>query len=199
MGVIMDCSIDLTGSVIAQTSMFRRGQLLSWEWGDTGIGPNCRAAGMTPLGAIVTAADEPDLKKRIGLKVAGGVNFLLDPVKALAEGKEFRVVQDGSIPRVLNAHKVGKTLPGAVYIGRPSEFGNPFSIGKDGTRDEVLNKYLTWLHESPDFVKNVRIKLAGKDLICWCDPASCHGHILRDIALGGEVPEPQSLRQEYLL
>jgi len=25
-----------------------------------------------------------------------------------------------------------------TYIGRPSKWGNPFEIGKDGTRDEVI-------------------------------------------------------------
>lgn len=29
-----------------------------------------------------------------------------------------------------------------VYIGRPSKFGNPFSIGKDGDRIEVCQKHL---------------------------------------------------------
>ncbi len=28
-----------------------------------------------------------------------------------------------------------------VFIGRPSKWGNPFIIGKDGTREEVLEKY----------------------------------------------------------
>jgi Domain of unknown function (DUF4326) len=32
-----------------------------------------------------------------------------------------------------------------VYIGRPSILGNPFKIGKDGTREEVGQKYRVWL------------------------------------------------------
>jgi len=28
-----------------------------------------------------------------------------------------------------------------VYIGRPSKWGNPFVIGKDGTRKEVVAQY----------------------------------------------------------
>ena len=28
-----------------------------------------------------------------------------------------------------------------VYIGRPSKWGNPFEIGKDGTREEVIEKF----------------------------------------------------------
>jgi len=30
---------------------------------------------------------------------------------------------------------------GAVFIGRPSPFGNPFVIGKSDTRAEVVEKY----------------------------------------------------------
>ena len=32
-----------------------------------------------------------------------------------------------------------------VYIGRGSKWGNPFVIGKDGTREEVINKYEEYL------------------------------------------------------
>ncbi len=94
------------------------------------------------------------------------------------------------MPEVLNAHVVGKTRASAVYIGRPTPYGNPFSIGKDGDRDMVLAKYIDWLHAHPDFVEKVRRELAGKDLICWCAPRACHGHILRDLAMGGPLPAP---------
>jgi hypothetical protein len=92
-------------------------------------------------------------------------------------------------PKVMNARKTGKNVPGAVYIGRPGPYGNPFTIGKDGTREDVLALYVKWLHDNPDFVERVRKDLAGKDLICWCSPDACHGHILRDIAAGDPVPD----------
>jgi hypothetical protein len=39
-----------------------------------------------------------------------------------------------------------KTYRGeGVYIGRPSLVGNPFRIGRDGTREEVIVRYRTWL------------------------------------------------------
>lgn len=103
-----------------------------------------------------------------------------------------------SFPRVLNAHHYGQHVPGAVYIGRPSKWRNPFSIGEDGTREEVIAKYIDWLHDNPDFVAMVRRELAGKDLVCWCAPHSCHGHILRDIARGDPLPERQVPRQGRL-
>ena len=45
---------------------------------------------------------------------------------------------------VLNFYAVGKVVPpGAVYIGRGrgGSWGNPFEIGKDGDRDEVVAKH----------------------------------------------------------
>ncbi len=51
-------------------------------------------------------------------------------------------------PRVLNKHTHG--IPeGAVYIGRGSPWGNRFVIGRDGTRDEVCDKYEAWLAAQP--------------------------------------------------
>ena len=52
--------------------------------------------------------------------------------------------------RVLNARQVGKQ-PAAdrVYVGRPSKWGNPFAIGRDGTRDQVIAKYRVWIVLQP--------------------------------------------------
>ena len=40
-----------------------------------------------------------------------------------------------------------------VYIGRPSKWGCPFVIGKDGTRKEVIAKYRTWVLSQPHLIK----------------------------------------------
>ena len=32
-----------------------------------------------------------------------------------------------------------------IYIGRPSPLGNPFVIGRDGDREEVIRKYRDFL------------------------------------------------------
>ena len=48
------------------------------------------------------------------------------------------------MPTVHNKYK--STAPSdAVYIGRPSKWGNPFVIGKDGTRQEVVQKYKDYI------------------------------------------------------
>lgn len=69
-----------------------------------------------------------------------------------------------------------------VYIGRPSKWGNPFVIGKDGNRNEVIWKYHNWLVNQPNLLNDVKKELKGKVLGCWCDPETCHGHILAAIA-----------------
>jgi hypothetical protein len=80
--------------------------------------------------------------------------------------------------RVLN--KKHGVPDGAIYIGRPSKWGNPFIIGKDGTRAEVIAKYERWLHDS-DLINQIG-ELAGRDLVCWCAPEPCHGDVLMKLA-----------------
>ncbi len=81
------------------------------------------------------------------------------------------------MPKVLNKYK--DAIPkNAVYIGRPSKFGNPFEIGKDGTREEVIAKYKEYLRGNKPLQKLVKQELLGKDLVCYCAPKPCHGDIL---------------------
>lgn len=70
-----------------------------------------------------------------------------------------------------------KKEPFDVYIGRPSKWGNPFQIGKDGTREQVIRKYETWLLSQPQLLNELR-ELEGKVLACWCKPKACHGDVL---------------------
>lgn len=68
-----------------------------------------------------------------------------------------------------------------VYIGRPSCWGNPFEIGRDGNRNEVIEKYKQWLKTQPELLKRIK-ELKGKVLGCWCHPKKCHGDILAKLA-----------------
>lgn len=91
------------------------------------------------------------------------------------------MMPDSAAPRVLNKYK-DKSDGTAVYIGRPSKWGNPFAIGKDGTRPEVIIKYREWLMGKPLLIASVKKELKGKDLVCFCAPAPCHGDVLLEIA-----------------
>ena len=64
-----------------------------------------------------------------------------------------------------------------VYIGRPSKWGNPYIIGKDGTREEVIKKYEEHVRSSKILMRALP-SLEGKVLGCWCPPRPCHGEVL---------------------
>ena len=94
------------------------------------------------------------------------------------------------MPKVINLRDTGGKVPeGAVLIDRRTGWGNPFKIGPDGTRAEVIE-----LHKSLCNVQNERDMpwfpkwrtaldaLRGKDLACWCAPLPCHGDVLLELA-----------------
>jgi len=101
--------------------------------------------------------------------------------------------------RVLNLKNTDYKIPeGAVYVGRDmpsyslsaSKWGNPFAIGRDGTREEVVAKYANWLD---GMIYNGMLdldELQSKDLVCWChtwdgkgeNPRYCHADILLELA-----------------
>ncbi len=70
-----------------------------------------------------------------------------------------------------------------VYIGRPSKWGNPFVVGRDGTREDVIKKYREYLLSNPDLMKALP-ELRGKVLGCWCAPLACHGDVLERLSEG---------------
>ena len=90
-----------------------------------------------------------------------------------------------------------KNEPFDVYIGRGSLFGNPFRIGKDGTREEVIRKYKKWLVDRPYLLKLLPT-LEGQRCGCWCRPSRCHGtillHLIKDL-YGGKLEDEFTLVQ----
>lgn len=88
--------------------------------------------------------------------------------------------KETSMASILNKKRSGVPA-GAVYIGRPSKWGNPFVIGTDGTRDEVIAKYRTHLLRDARLMAALP-ELRGKDLVCWCAPCACHGDVLLELA-----------------
>lgn len=86
---------------------------------------------------------------------------------------------------VLNFYHIGRVVPpGAVYIGRGrgGSWGNQFTIGVDGTREEVVAKHEAWVRSQPELMERIRKELRGKDLVCFCAPHACHGDTYDAIA-----------------
>jgi hypothetical protein len=86
--------------------------------------------------------------------------------------------------RVVNQCDVGYV---GTYVGRPSLLGNPYLIGRHGTREVVVEKYRNWLRDQ------WRMKTPAKDALlglvalykaegqltlrCFCAPKACHAHV----------------------
>jgi hypothetical protein len=67
--------------------------------------------------------------------------------------------------------------PYDVYIGRPSKWGNPFVIGVDGDREEVIRLYEEHVRNNLGLLEDLH-ELKGAVLGCWCSPLPCHGEVL---------------------
>lgn len=73
----------------------------------------------------------------------------------------------------------------AIYIGRPSSWGNPFPLAKgasDEERHAVVVQFEEHIRKYPAFIAQIKRKLKGKDLVCYCAPKECHGDVLLRIA-----------------
>jgi hypothetical protein len=85
------------------------------------------------------------------------------------------------MPKVLNKSKHGSPA-NSIYVGRPSCFGNPFIIGKHGTRAEVIALFEKHIRSDHALIRKIRHELRGKDLVCFCSPLQCHADVLLRIA-----------------
>ncbi|QDF17516.1 hypothetical protein SEA_PHROSTEDPHLAKE_73 [Gordonia phage PhrostedPhlake] len=116
--------------------------------------------------------------------------------------------------RIQRRRAKGWRMPeGAVYVGRPTKWGNPFVVGEvydrlhyrsktmSGAKDlrvrdraHAVDLYRRWLNGTthhlnalnPPTEREIRRHLLGHDLVCWCPPGQpCHTDVLLEIANGG--------------
>jgi len=87
----------------------------------------------------------------------------------------------GEGPRVLS-RRWGDSSH-AVDISRRSALGNPFMIGKDGSRADVIATHEVWLRGQHHVLRALPA-LRGQDLVCFCAPLPCHGDLLLRLANG---------------
>ena len=90
--------------------------------------------------------------------------------------------------------------PGAVYVGRPSKWGNKFTTATSGSAQQAVDDFRYWMGMDADapehFGAALRARavaeLAGMDLVCWCPlSAPCHADVLLEVA--NYDPDPCNL------
>lgn len=99
--------------------------------------------------------------------------------------------------RVQRSRKKGWRMPpDAIYVGRPSRWGNPFKIQgppQEAAQNRKLVKelYDLWMvgvtpapdHRVSPLLNIIKEELAGHDLVCWCPlDQPCHADVLLELA-----------------
>lgn len=79
----------------------------------------------------------------------------------------------------------------AIYVGRPTRWGNPYRVEELG-RHEAMLRYRKLFEakakrKRPEFpvpdLSELRTELRGHDLACWCHlDEECHADILLELA-----------------
>lgn len=94
--------------------------------------------------------------------------------------------------RIQRKRTKGWKMPqNAIYVGRPSAYGNDFVVGVDGTAEECVAKYREYFIKPTLQVHGMAYfePLRGHDLACFCPLDSpCHADEL--IELLQELWEP---------
>ena len=95
--------------------------------------------------------------------------------------------------RIQRKRTKGWRMPeGAVYVGRPTKWGNPFVVSEDRDARDAVLAFHSWLTVDgvtagiPDRKNKILEsldELRGKDLVCWCKPGEpCHADVLLKLA-----------------
>lgn len=88
--------------------------------------------------------------------------------------------------RIQRKRSKGWKMPAnAVYVGRPTKWGNPFKVGVepiDGDDGQTLEEVL-WAYENLFLPGKDLSELRGKDLACFCSlDQPCHADVLLRLA-----------------
>jgi predicted RNA-binding Zn-ribbon protein involved in translation (DUF1610 family) len=88
------------------------------------------------------------------------------------------------VGRVQRSRAPGARMPaGAIYVGRPTRWANPYPVSTYG-RTLAVTLYRLHLASRPELLNAARHELAGRALACWCplDGRPCHADVLLTIA-----------------
>lgn len=93
------------------------------------------------------------------------------------------------MPRVIKIQRDVKYPPNTKRVDRTTQWGNPFRVGPDGSRQEVVAKFSAYLKGLEGWREWVE-ELRGYNLACWChdwdglgeNPMYCHADVLLALA-----------------
>jgi hypothetical protein len=119
----------------------------------------------------------------VGEEIVPGKNTWDDDLDKELIGTNSTTVANVRDPLILEALRRGD--PQYVYCGRSniprrlaeSKWANPFKVGKDGNRQQVIEKFEEYLLGSEMLIKSLP-ELHGRVLVCWCAPEACHCDVL---------------------
>ena len=85
--------------------------------------------------------------------------------------------------RIQRTRKKGFKLPeNSIYVGRPTKWGNPYSVEEYG-REKAVQLYREYLNNNAAKRQAIKEQLKGKNLACWCSlNCACHADMLLEIA-----------------
>jgi hypothetical protein len=100
-----------------------------------------------------------------------------------------------------------------INVARPGKLGNPFVVGRDGTRAECVHLFalmcggflvltcIPTLDEQRAYMEHLKVvlpRLKGRDMACWCalDGKPCHADVLLKLA---NAPLRKGLLDEFLI
>lgn len=89
--------------------------------------------------------------------------------------------------RIQRKRTKGWKMPeGAVYVGRPSKWGNPHDlVDTPEQRQWCIDQFrrLIQQQQNAELLAQAKKELRGKDLACWCKIGQpCHADVLLEIA-----------------
>ncbi len=84
-------------------------------------------------------------------------------------------------PKLREAFEYAQVVNNTVLIDRRTKWGNPFRVDEGQDRAQAVARYRADLWRRIRAGEIAMEELAGLDgcwLACWCDPETCHGHVL---------------------
>lgn len=87
--------------------------------------------------------------------------------------------------RIQRKRTKGWKMPdNTVYVGRPTKYGNEWTIKAGRTREDCVAMYERTINAyKPEVIEEIKKELGGKDLACWCPlTLPCHADILLKVA-----------------